>query len=46
MRQIEILGVTTATLFPGHDGAAKHSIESMLLEDLDQEIRDEYVLQG
>ncbi|WP_275285874.1 FRG domain-containing protein [Halomonas elongata] len=40
MRQIEMLGVTTATLFPGHDGAAKDSIETMLLEDLDQEIRD------
>lgn len=40
MRQIEMLGVTTATLFPGYDGAAKHATESMLLEDLDQEIRD------
>ncbi|PAU72457.1 FRG domain-containing protein [Vreelandella alkaliphila] len=46
MRQIEMLGVTTATLFPGHDGAAKHSIESMLLEDLDQEIRDQTEPQG
>ncbi|PXX99690.1 FRG domain-containing protein [Halomonas sp. LBP4] len=46
MRQIEMLGVTTATLFPGHDGAAKHSIESMLLEDLDQEIRNSYAFKG
>lgn len=40
MQHLERLGVTIATLFPGYDGAAKHATEAMLLEDLDQEIRD------
>ncbi|QNI03065.1 FRG domain-containing protein [Halomonas sp. SH5A2] len=38
MQHLERLGVTIATLFPGYDGAAKHATETMLLEDLDQEI--------
>lgn len=40
MQHLERLGVTVATLFPGFDGAAKHATEAMLLEDLDQELRE------
>lgn len=46
MQHLERLGVTIATLFPGYDGAGKHATEAMMLDDLDQEIRNGIEPQG